>query len=82
MVVTEGKYALYITLLSYCVFSFHSRKRTPLIEAAGKGHINIVRFLLENGADVNGKKEVRYKHKLYMLYIVKSEFESSIFYGS
>ena len=55
---------------------------TPLLEAAGKGHINIVRLLIENGADVNGKREVRYKHKLYLLYIVKSEFESSIFYGS
>ena len=40
-------------------FSFQLREHTPLLEAAGKGHINIVRLLIEKGADVNKGSWVR-----------------------
>ena len=35
--------------------------------AAGNGHSDIVKLLIENGADVNEGGEVRQKYKLYML---------------
>ena len=35
------------------VFLFYILKDTPLSEAAKTGHTDIVRLLIENGADVN-----------------------------
>ena len=32
---------------------------TPLVEAASNGHTDIVRLLIENGADVNKEEWVR-----------------------
>ena len=48
-------------------FLFYFLKDTPLSEAARSGHTNIVRLLIENGADVNKGGWVRWKDKLYML---------------
>ena len=49
------------------MFPFYILKDTPLSEAARNGHTNIVRLLIENGADVNKGGWVRWKDKLYML---------------
>ena len=56
----------YILLFFLIVFLFYILKDTPLIEAARNGHTDIVRLLIENGADVI-KGWVRQKNKLYML---------------
>ena len=48
-------------------FLFYIVKLTPLFEAARNGHTDIVRLLIENGADVNEGGGVRLKDKLYML---------------
>ena len=45
-----------------------------LFRAARNGHTDIVRLLIENGANVN-KGGVRYRDKLNMVYRVKSEFK-------
>ena len=58
----------YNTLLYFLiVFLFYILKDTPLWEAAKNGHTDIVRLLIENGADVNEGERVRLKDKLYML---------------
>ena len=49
----------YILLFFLIVFLFYILKDTPLIEAARNGHTDIVRLLIENGADVNKGEEVR-----------------------
>ena len=49
------------------VFLFYILKDTPLSQAARNGHNDIVRLLIENGADVNKGRSVREKDKLYML---------------
>ena len=54
----KRKCSLYITILSHC-FSFYVLKNTPLSEAARNGHTDIVRLLIENGADVNEGERVR-----------------------
>ena len=41
------------------VFLFYNLKGTPLCEAAENGHTDIVRLLIENGADVNKGEWVR-----------------------
>ena len=48
------------------VFLFYILKDTPLSQAARNGHNDIVRLLIENGADVNKGESVREKDKLYM----------------
>ena len=40
-------------------FLFYIVKLTPLFEAARNGHTDIVRLLIENGADVNMGERVR-----------------------
>ena len=40
-------------------FLFYILKDTPLFEAARNGNTNIVRLLIENGADVNKVRGVR-----------------------
>ena len=40
-------------------FLFYILKATPLFEAARNGNTNIVRLLIENGADVNEGGGVR-----------------------
>ena len=40
-------------------FLFYIVKLTPLFEAARNGHTDIVRLLIENGADVNKEGPVR-----------------------
>ena len=59
--------AVYILLYFLIVFLFYILKGTPLCKAATHGHTDIVRLLIENGADVNGGVGVRLKEKLYML---------------
>ena len=54
-------------------------KNTPLTGAARNGHTDIVRLLIENGADANEGEQVRYRDKLYMLSRVKSESENKSF---
>ena len=49
------------------VFLFYKLKNTPLCEAATNGHVDIVRLLMENGADFNEEGWVRQMDKLYML---------------
>ena len=49
----------YRLLFFIIVFLFYILKYTPLIEAAGNGHTEIVRLLIENGADVNKEGPVR-----------------------
>ena len=43
----------YILLFFLIIFLFYILKNTPLFEAARNGHTDIVRLLIENGADVN-----------------------------
>ena len=53
--------ALHRYLLQYflIVFLFYILKDTPLSKAARNGHTDIVRLLIENGADVNKEGPVR-----------------------
>ena len=44
---------VYILIYFLVVFVFYILKNTPLIEAVRNGHTDIVRLLIENGADVN-----------------------------
>ena len=44
---------LYILLYFFIAFLFYTLKETPLCGAARNGHTDIVRLLIENGADVN-----------------------------
>ena len=52
---------LYILLYFFIAFLFYILKYTPLCEAAENGHTDIVRLLIENGADVNKGGLVRQK---------------------
>ena len=58
---------LYILLYFFIAFVFYTLKETPLCGAARNGHTDIVRLLIENGADVNKAGLIRLKDKLYML---------------
>ena len=53
LVITEEKrrFMYYCTFLLF--FLFNILKGLPLTEAVKNGHTNIVRLLIENGADVN-----------------------------
>ena len=53
---------------------------TPLTIAVRERHPDIVRLLIENGADVNNRGGVRQKCEWHMLCRVQSEFENQIFY--
>ena len=53
---------------------------TPLTIAVRERHTDIVRLLIENGADVNNRGGVRQKCEWHMLCRVQSEFENQIFY--
>ena len=46
-------------LLSFLIFFLYILKINPLCEAAGNGHTDIVRLLIESGADVNKEEWVR-----------------------
>ena len=50
---------IYILIYFFIVFLFLVLKETPLYEAARNGHTDIVRLLIENGADVNKEEWVR-----------------------
>ena len=58
-VIREEKNAVYILLYFFIVFLFYNLKDTPLSEAARNGHTDIVKLLIENGADVNKGEWVR-----------------------
>ena len=49
----QKKNVLYLVLYFFIGFLFNILKDTPLTEAARNGHTDIVRLLIENGADVN-----------------------------
>ena len=49
----------YILLFFLIVFLLYILKDTPLCGAARNGHTDIVRLLIENGADVNKEGRVR-----------------------
>ena len=51
--------ALYSLLYYLIVFFSNILKNSPLTEAVRNGHTNIVRLLIENGADVNTGRWVR-----------------------
>ena len=57
---------VFILLYFLIVSLFYILKETPLCEASKNGHTDIVRLLIENGADVN-IGWVRTRDKLYML---------------
>ena len=59
MVIKEEKMRFYILLYFLIVFLFQFREGTPLSEAARNGHSDIVKFLIENGVDVNKEGQVR-----------------------
>ena len=67
MVIKEEKmrfiYYYTVSLFFFC----YILKGTPLCKAAENGHTDIVRLLIENGADINKGEWVRWKDKLYML---------------
>ena len=44
---------LYLVLHVFIGFVCYILKETPLTEAARNGHTDIVRLLIDNGADVN-----------------------------
>ena len=68
MVVIKEEKMRFIYYYTFSLFFlFYILKDTPLSEAARNGHTNIVRLLIENGADVNKGGWVRWKDKLYML---------------
>ena len=57
--IREEKNAVYILLYFFIVFLFYKLKNTPLLEAASNDYTDIVRLLIENGADVNEEGRVR-----------------------
>ena len=59
------RFIYYYTFLLF--FLFYILKHTPLCAPARNGNTNIVRLLIENGADVNKGGWVRWKDKLCML---------------
>ena len=59
MVIKEEKTRFIYYYCFSLVFLFYILKDTPLSEAAKNGHTNIVRLLIENGADVNKGGRVR-----------------------
>ena len=46
-------------LSTFSLFFLYILKDTPLFEAASNGYTDIVRLLIENGADVNKGERVR-----------------------
>ena len=66
MVIKEEKMRCIYYYTFSLVFLFYILKDTPLSQAARNGHNDIVRLLIENGADVNKGESVREKDKLYM----------------
>ena len=50
---------VYILLHFFIVFLFHILKDTLLLKAARNGDTDILRLLIENGADVNKEGWVR-----------------------
>ena len=48
-----------IDIWSGLIFSHDKWGRTPLLWAARYGHVNLVRCLLDNGADADRVEEVR-----------------------
>ena len=50
---------VYILIYFFIVFLFSVLKGAPLFEAARNGHTDIVRLLIENGADVDKGGRVR-----------------------
>ena len=55
----KRKCVFYIIVLSRWVFSSQKSKDTPLTEAIRNGHTDIVKMLIENGADVSREGKVR-----------------------
>ena len=53
MVIKEEKMRFIYYYTFSLFFLFYILKDTPLFEAARNGHTDIVRLLIENGADVN-----------------------------
>ena len=59
MVIKEEKMRFIYYYTFSLFFLFYILKDTPLSEAVRNGHTDIVRLLIENGADVNKGKWVR-----------------------
>ena len=59
MVIKEEKMRFIYYYTFSLFFLFYILKDTPLFEAARNGNTNIVRLLIENGADVNKVRGVR-----------------------
>ena len=57
----------YITVLFHGFFLLFILKDTPLTAAVKNGHTDIVRLLIENGADVNKEAGVCKKYTWHML---------------
>ena len=59
------KYAIHVHLISTCKYPLTQGGFTPLYVASQNGHSDVVKTLIQNGADINLASEVwRYYHRI------------------